>query len=93
MKVLLFVCPFINVHISILSKPETDDGRRERKSPWPPVMCDEVWTGRVKLRASMKEGMPRYKQVHSAYATLDLLSSLDLGTSRVHSDVPRFFSC
>lgn len=47
----------------MLYKPETDDGRKERKSPWPPAMSDEVWTGRVKLRAAMKEGMPHYKEV------------------------------
>lgn len=60
----------------MLNISETDDGRRERKSPWPPAMCDEVWTGRVKLRAAMKEGMPRYKQVKCA--TTLFRASLDL---------------
>ncbi|CAN0132130.1 unnamed protein product [Hapterophycus canaliculatus] len=46
------------------SDVETDDGRKERKSPWPPAMSDEVWTARVKLRALMKEEMPQYKQVN-----------------------------
>lgn len=57
----------------MLNKQETDDGRKERKSPWPPAMCDEVWTGRVKLRAAMKEGMARYEQVkHMQHVLLDL---------------------
>lgn len=65
----------MRVHISLNShsshtqmrpyekQTETDDGRKERKSPWPPAMSDEVWTARVKLRAAMKEDMPQYKEV------------------------------
>ena len=63
------------------NKPETDDGRRERKSPWPPAMHDEVWTGRVKLRAAMKEGMPRYKQVKTHTSCNMFIASLGLGTT------------
>lgn len=41
---------------------ETDDGRKERKSPWPAAMSEKVWAGRVKLRIAMKEEMSLYKQ-------------------------------
>ncbi|CAM9498650.1 unnamed protein product [Ectocarpus sp. 12 AP-2014] len=49
---------------------ETDDGRKERKSPWPPAMSDEVWTARVKLRAAMKGEMPRYHEFWGKHAQI-----------------------
>lgn len=48
---------------AILKCAETDDGRKERRSPWPPAMSEDVWAGRVKLRIAMKEEMRPYKQV------------------------------
>ena len=39
---------------------ETDDGRKEKKSPWPDFMRDDVWSERVKFRRLLKEGLPTY---------------------------------
>ncbi|CAM9722724.1 unnamed protein product, partial [Phaeothamnion confervicola] len=40
---------------------ETDDGRADQRSPWPPFLRGEVWSERVKLRRTMKADMPVYK--------------------------------
>ncbi|CAM9577041.1 unnamed protein product [Chrysoparadoxa australica] len=48
--------------ITSCSDLETDDGRRERRSPWPQKMAREVWAARVKLRKVLKEDMPRYRE-------------------------------
>lgn len=41
-------------------------------------MSDEVWTARVKLRAAMKEEMPRYKQVRVPTKRLWFISTRGL---------------
>jgi len=40
---------------------ETDDGRKETKSPWPDVMRDEIWSERVRFRRELKERLPAYR--------------------------------
>ena len=40
---------------------ETDDGKKEVRSPWPVVMRDEIWSGRVKIRKMMKDEMETYR--------------------------------
>lgn len=34
---------------------ETDDGKKEVQSPWPPFMKQEIWGSRVRIRKVMKE--------------------------------------
>ena len=43
---------------------ETDDGRKEKLSPWPTFMHSEVWADRVKFRKRLKEGMAIYKDFY-----------------------------
>lgn len=80
----------------LLNTPETDDGRKERKSPWPPAMSDEVWTARVKVRAAMKGEMPRYHEVFACMIsdacthTFLLFEVLLWGSRVVLRDTPIF---
>ncbi|GBG26503.1 Histone-lysine N-methyltransferase setd3 [Hondaea fermentalgiana] len=48
--------------MALCSDVETDDGRTERRSPWPPFMQNEVWADRVKFRRMLKETMGIYRE-------------------------------
>ena len=41
---------------ALCSDWETDDGKKEKKTPWPDFMQDEVWSERVKFRRALKAG-------------------------------------
>lgn len=41
--------------------PETDDEKKEKMSPWPSFIHEEILTERARLRVAMKDDMKRYK--------------------------------
>jgi len=49
--------------MALCSDVETDDGRTEKKSPWPQFMQDEVWADRLKFRRVMKKDIPKYRKM------------------------------
>mmetsp|Transcript_3106 Transcript_3106/g.9244 ORF Transcript_3106/g.9244 Transcript_3106/m.9244 type:complete len:312 (-) Transcript_3106:198-1133(-) len=53
--------------MALCSDVETDDGRTEKKSPWPQFMQDEVWADRVKLRRMLKDTMSKYRELHEMH--------------------------
>mmetsp|Transcript_10278 Transcript_10278/g.20162 ORF Transcript_10278/g.20162 Transcript_10278/m.20162 type:complete len:318 (+) Transcript_10278:300-1253(+) len=48
--------------MALCSDVETDDGRTEKRSPWPPFMQNEVWADRVKFRRMLKDTMCTYRE-------------------------------
>eukprot|EP00511_Aplanochytrium_stocchinoi_P005856 CAMPEP_0204838398 /NCGR_PEP_ID=MMETSP1346-20131115/30815_1 /ASSEMBLY_ACC=CAM_ASM_000771 /TAXON_ID=215587 /ORGANISM="Aplanochytrium stocchinoi, Strain GSBS06" /LENGTH=278 /DNA_ID=CAMNT_0051974427 /DNA_START=238 /DNA_END=1078 /DNA_ORIENTATION=- len=53
--------------MALCSDVETDDGKTEKKSPWPKFMQDEVWADRVKFRRIMKKEITKYKKTLEAH--------------------------
>ena len=47
----------LNTFMQMCSDVETDDGRKEKRSPWPEFIQHEVWRDRVKLRQQLKQTM------------------------------------
>ena len=41
---------------------ESDDGKKEKKSPWPDAMRDEIWSERVRFRRELRDRMSVYKE-------------------------------
>jgi len=53
--------------MALCSDVETDDGKTEKKSPWPAFMQDEVWADRVKFRRMLKDSMHVYRERYETY--------------------------
>jgi len=69
---------------------ETDDGKKEADTPWPPFMREEIWQDRVKLRKGMKGEMAKYlKRVDDIPAMKDYFKSLKLKEQRQIFQFPR----
>jgi len=48
--------------MALCSDVETDDGKKQKLSPFPAPMQEEMWADRVKFRKSMKGDMAMYKE-------------------------------
>ena len=57
----------MNDFMALCSDVETDDGEKEKLSPWPKFMVEEVWADRVKFRRILKEGIPRYRSLNEEH--------------------------
>ena len=68
----------LNTFMQMCSDVETDDGKKERTSPWPPFILNEVWGERVKFRKALKSTMPVYRAFWDAHG--DEFSDWYLGT-------------
>lgn len=47
--------------MSLCSDLDTDDGKKEKMSPWPPFLRNEVWADRVKFRKILKERNAKFR--------------------------------
>ncbi|CAK9067610.1 Histone-lysine N-methyltransferase setd3, partial [Durusdinium trenchii] len=53
--------------MAMCSDVETDDGKKEVRSIWPPAMINEVWQDRVKFRRLLKDTMPKYRELNEKF--------------------------
>lgn len=74
----------MNDFMALCSDVETDDGEKEKLSPWPKFMVEEVWADRVKFRRILKEGIPRYRKLNEDFLDemMDWWVNLDTRTRK-----------
>ena len=69
---------------------ETDDGKKEVDTPWPPFMREEIWADRVKLRKGMKNEMSSFKSRENEIEEMrEFVHSLPLPDQRRLFQIPR----
>eukprot|EP00924_Labyrinthula_sp_SR-Ha-C_P000291 augustus_masked-scaffold_25-processed-gene-2.17-mRNA-1 protein AED:1.00 eAED:1.00 QI:0/0/0/0/1/1/2/0/952 len=61
-------CGMVHAHMgaedfmALCSDVNTDDGKKEKLSPWPKYLHDQIWADRVKLRRRLKNEAQDFKQ-------------------------------
>jgi len=56
--------------MALCSDVETDDGKQEKRSPWPAFMQDEIWSDRVKFRRQLKDTMVKYQNLYEDHGSV-----------------------